>query len=38
VDPFRIRILTFGLKEVEHRIEWLNELESHLIRERKEAS
>jgi DNA-binding PadR family transcriptional regulator len=38
VDPFRIRILTFGLKEVEHRIEWLNELESDLHRERKEAT
>jgi len=38
VDPFRIRILTFGLKEVEHRIEWLNEIESDLSRERKEAT
>jgi len=38
VDPFRIRILTFGLKELEHRIEWLNELESDLSREQKEAT
>ena len=38
VDPFRIRILTFGLKEVEHRIEWLNEVQSDLRRERKEAT
>ena len=37
VDPFRIRILAFGLKEVEHRIEWLNELENHVSAHRKEA-
>lgn len=30
-DPFRTRILAFGLKEMEHRIEWLNELEGDLI-------
>ena len=38
VHPVRIRILTYGLKEVEHRIEWLNEFESDLSRERKEAT
>ena len=32
VEPIRIRILAFGLKEVEHRIEWLNELEKDLDR------
>ena len=37
-DPFRIRILAFGLKEVEHRIEWLNELEGDLIAHPKEAT
>ncbi len=34
VDPIRIRILAFGLKEVEHRIEWLNEVERELDRTR----
>jgi DNA-binding PadR family transcriptional regulator len=38
VEPLRIRILTFGLKEVEHRIEWLNELEGAFSRQRKEAT
>ena len=37
-DPFRTRILAFGLKEVEHRIEWLNELECDLIPQPKEAT
>jgi DNA-binding PadR family transcriptional regulator len=37
-DPFRIRILAFGLKEVEHRIEWLNELEGNLIPHPKEGT
>jgi DNA-binding PadR family transcriptional regulator len=37
-DPFRIRILAYGLKEVEHRIEWLNELESDLNSLPKEAA
>ncbi len=37
-DPFRTRILAFGLKEVEHRIEWLNELEGDLSRHPKEAT
>ncbi len=37
-DSFRIRILAFGLKEVEHRIEWLNELEGDLSRHPKEAT
>lgn len=37
-DPFRIRILAFGLKEVEHRIEWLNELEGELIPHPMEAT
>jgi DNA-binding PadR family transcriptional regulator len=37
-DPFRIRILSFGLKEVEHRIDWLNELEGDLIPHEKEAT
>jgi len=37
-DPFRVRILAFGLKEVEHRIEWLNELEGDLIPRPKEAT
>ena len=40
VDPIRMRILAFGLKEVEHRIEWLNELEGDLdlMRHRREAT
>ena len=37
-DRFRIRILAFGLKEVEHRIDWLNELEDDLSRDPKEAA
>jgi DNA-binding PadR family transcriptional regulator len=37
-DPFRTRILAFGLKEMEHRIEWLNELEGDLISPPKEAA
>ena len=37
-DRFRIRILAFGLKEVEHRIDWLNELEDDLSRDPKEAT
>ena len=37
-DPFRTRILAFGLKEVEHRIDWLNELEDDLSRDPKEAT
>jgi DNA-binding PadR family transcriptional regulator len=36
-DPFRTRILAFGLREVEHRIEWLNELENDVGAHRKEA-
>ncbi len=36
-DPFRIRILTFGLKELENRIEWLADLEGDLVRQQKEA-
>ncbi len=36
-DPFRIRILTFGLRELDSRIEWLTELEEDLARNRKEA-
>ena len=37
-DPFRSRILAFGLKEVEHRIEWLKELDGDLGRHPKEAA
>ena len=37
-DPFRIRILAFGLKEVKQRIEWLNELETDVSDHRKEAT
>jgi DNA-binding PadR family transcriptional regulator len=37
-DPFRVRILAYGLKEVEHRIEWLKELESDLLSLEKEAA
>jgi DNA-binding PadR family transcriptional regulator len=37
-DPFRIRILAFGLKEVKLRIEWLNELEGDLIPRPMEAT
>jgi DNA-binding PadR family transcriptional regulator len=37
-DPFRTRILAFGLKEVEHRIEWLHELEADLIPYPKEVA
>jgi DNA-binding PadR family transcriptional regulator len=37
-DPFRIRILAYGLGEVERRIDWLKELERDLIRPRSEAT
>jgi DNA-binding PadR family transcriptional regulator len=37
-DPFRIRILAYGLGEVERRIDWLKQLERDLIRPRSEAT
>jgi DNA-binding PadR family transcriptional regulator len=37
-DPFRIRILVYGLKEVEHRIEWLRDLDGELGRRRRETA
>lgn len=38
VDPFRLRILVYGLREVEHRIGWLNELERDFLHDPKEAA
>lgn len=32
VDPFRIRILAFGLEEVRHRIRWLSDLKDEFCR------
>ena len=32
MDPIRIRILAFGLEEIEHRIRWLEALKSDLVR------
>lgn len=37
-DPFRIRILAYGLGEVERRIDWLKGLEHDLVRPRNEAT
>ena len=38
VDPYRIRILTYGLEEMEHRIRWLNECKQDLLNPKKEAA
>jgi hypothetical protein len=36
-DPFRIRILGYGLEEIEHRIRWLHDLERDLTGEAGES-
>ncbi|MEW6443534.1 MAG: PadR family transcriptional regulator [bacterium] len=37
VDPVRVRILAFGLEEMEHRVRWLEALKTELLQVKREV-